>query len=233
MKTLALATAISMILLLPAFAQDSKQSTGIRKQGTEAAATGVDATKLQSQIDLFTAALQKEPNNESFLAGRAQNYLKLRKFEEAIRDLNKLIANNPKRQAFYEARANGYLGQKSYRKALGDFSEALRVGPPTSALFLKQAQTATLSQDYSLGSKAAKASLALKPDEAEALAVLGSCEQKLGLFQDSLTHLSKAVDLGAGDAQLLLIRADTLRSLGKKDLAQKDVERAHQMGDRR
>lgn len=230
MKTLALATAISMILLLPAVAQDSKQSTGIRKQGTEATVTGVDANALQREVAIFTEAIKKQPNNDRFYNGRAISYFKMRQFKEAVVDNEKAIALNPKNGSYLELNGDLYGSKKDYQTAFKFYAQALDVGPKSAALFLKQGRAASIMRDQKSGYKAGKSALELAPNDAQVLSFLGGCEQSLGMLQDSLTHLNRAILLSPNDGDSFMIRANTYSKLGDTEKANKDRQTARRLG---
>lgn len=232
MKALALAAALSIALTVAANAQDSKpslKSNGVTKQPAEASAT-IDVSSIQKKIDEYTEAIKNDPKNDKFYGARGQSYQRIGNSKKAIEDLTKAISLNPNRQAYFIVRGEVYGWIKQYSEARDDFARAISAGPTSYQLYLKHGQAAYLGGDPHTAVQSAKSALAIKPDDIEALVVLGSAEQSLGLFDDSLKHLTRVIELSPTDAGAMKIRADTYTKLGKKELARKDEERAKQIG---
>lgn len=232
MKAFAFTAALSLTFSFATLAQDSKPTVkpnGASRQPAEAAAN-IDVAAIKKKIDEFTEAIKREPMNDAFYGGRGDNYRKLGKLDLSVADLSRAIALNPKRQAYYQARASVFGLQKRYHECFLDYSKAIECGPQTHYLVLKQGQAAALAKDFNAALRSAKVAEGLKRDDLKTLVLLGATEQKLGLLQDSLHHLTRAIELNPSDGSVILIRSDTYSLLGKKDLATRDEERARKLG---
>lgn len=232
MKALALAAAVSLAFSFAAFAQDSKPSlkpNGVAKQPAEASAN-IDVAAIQKKIDEFSEAIRREPKNDKFYGARGQGYKRIGKFENALADLGVAISINPNRFAYYEVRGNTYLELKRYKEAYQDFSRAVASAPPTYSLYLKQAQSATMLGDCRNALSAAQNALKVKEDDPEALVLLGGAEQSVGMLNESLRHLSRAIEQKPNDGGAYSMRAETYKLLGKNGLASRDKESARHLG---
>ena len=225
MKALALVAALSLTLSLAANAQDSKQSlksNGVRKQGSEAAAT-IDVGAIQKKIDAYTDAIKDEPKNDRYYGARGQLNMMAGKFDKAIKDLTTAISLNPRRSAYFEVRGDVYAKANKARDAFEDYSKALKVGTPSHYLYLHQASAAVLMDDYKSAEAPAKSALELQPKDVKTLSLIGGIERELGKLQESLQYLNTAISLDPTNAYLLKSRADTYIKLGRKDLANTDL----------
>jgi tetratricopeptide (TPR) repeat protein len=235
MKALALAAAVSLTFSLAAFAQDSKTSlkpNGAAKQPVEAAAN-IDVAAIQKKIDDYTAAIKNDPKNDRFYIARGQSYERMGKLSLAEADMNNAILLNPKNRDYFHVRAHLLGVQRRYRESFADYSKAIACGPATSNLFLKQGQAAFLMGDFESAYVAARNAQKMNEDDTETLVLLGSAEQRKGLLQDSLKHLTKAVELSPKDGSILSIRAETYSKLGKGDLAMQDKSKAKELASQR
>jgi len=232
MKALAFAVAVSLTVSLSVFAQDSRplvKPNGASKQPAEAAAN-IDVAAIQKKIDDYTAAIRTDPNNDKFYGARGQNYQRLGKLDLAAEDLNHAVSLNPSRQAYFIVRGDVFEKQERYREALNDYSKALACGPPTFDLLLRKGKVAGLLQDYKTTIVAVKGALAIKQDDVGALVMLGGAEQQVGMLNDSVQHLSRAIELNPSNRDALRFRAASYLKLGKKELAEQDANRVRQLG---
>ena len=234
MKALAFAVTLSLTLAIAVVAQDSKpspKSNGASRQPAEAAAN-IDVAAIQKKIDEYTAAIKNDPQNDKYFGARGQNYQRLGKLDLATDDLDRAIAINPNKQAYYQVRALIFSTQGRYRESFADYSKAISCGPVTHNLYLKQGQTALLSRDYETAYVAAKEALSRKADDQETLVLLGSAEQGKGMYQESVKHLNRAIELNPTDSGAISIRGDSYIKLGQTELAIRDKSRAKQLGFR-
>lgn len=233
MKALAFAAALSLTFSFAAFAQDSKPTVkpnGASKQPAEAAAN-IDVAAIQKKIDEFTEAIKREPRNEKLFGARGQCFVKVGKFDKAISDLTVAVTANPNHQGYLAVRGDAYAKSKRYKEAFEDYGRALKVGPSSHYLLLHQASCAVLLNDYKAAEAPGKAALELKPNDVPTLTLLGSVERESGHLQKSLEFFNQAISISPNDANLLRLRAETLRLLGKKDLAEKDLNFSKRLGN--
>ncbi|MDX1989001.1 MAG: tetratricopeptide repeat protein [Candidatus Obscuribacter sp.] len=224
MKALALAVTLSLTFAIAAIAQDSKptpKSNGVSRQLSDAA-PNIDLTAIQKKIDELTYAIQREPKNDALYGARGQCYVKVGEFDKAISDLTVAVTANQNHQGYLAVRGDAYAKSKRYKEAFEDYGRALKVGPSSHYLLLHQASCAVLLNDYKAAEAPGKAALELKPNDVPTLTLLGSVERETGHLQKSLEFFNQAISISPNDANLLRLRAETFRLLGRKDLAEKD-----------
>jgi suppressor of G2 allele of SKP1 len=71
-------------------------------------------------VDLYSQAIDLDPNNPNLFADRAQAYIKLNSFTEAVSDANKAILLNPTLSKAYLRK--GYLIFNNYLSIFSVFS---------------------------------------------------------------------------------------------------------------
>ena len=178
--------------------------------------------KIQKKIDELTDAIKREPKNETLYGARGQCYVKVGEFDKAISDLTVAVTANQNHQGYLAVRGDAYAKSKRYKEAFEDYGRALKVGPSSHYLLLHQASCAVLLNDYKAAEAPGKAALELKPNDVPTLTLLGSVERETGHLQKSLEFFNQAISISPNDANLLRLRAETFRLLGRKDLAEKD-----------
>ena len=224
MKALALATALSVALACAVSAQDSGKTNGARK-GMEAAATPtVDVAAIQKKIEAYTEAIKNDPKNDKYYAARGQNYRHLLKWDLAIADMSKAINLNPSNPLYLEERGCYLVLNNRPKEACKDFEIAVSQKKPRLRLLKAYAETLYHLDEHKTSMKYALEALENKPDDADTLALLGSCEHALGLEQESLKHLNRSLELDPKSPSALEARALTYKALGKHDLAKADFD---------
>ncbi|CAG8693098.1 13920_t:CDS:1 [Gigaspora margarita] len=79
-------------------------------------------------IDISTESLKINPNNEQdILRIRAQAYIKIGKYDEALVDLNRLINFNNENEEILSIRAQAYTAISKFNKALDDLNRLLEI----------------------------------------------------------------------------------------------------------
>lgn len=114
----------------------AKEANEFKKEGNQLLKKklyGLAIEKYSKGIDLFR-------QNKFLWSNRALAYLKLKKFEEAIKDCSDMLeyadvldggyaANKDINFKFFARRSMGYIGLKKYKEALEDIDEALKLIP--------------------------------------------------------------------------------------------------------
>jgi superkiller protein 3 len=231
MKALALATAVSVVLACAVGAQDSGKTNGARR-GMEAAVTpSVDVAAIQKKIENFSEGVKNEPKNDKWYGARGQSYWRIGKYDLALKDMNQAIALNSTKSAYFAVRGDVFSKLNRNREAYDDYGKAIAIGPPTHYLFLQRGYTAVCFKDYKAAEESAKSALALSPNDADTLALIGGIDGKLGKLQESLKYLDKAISIHSTDPSLYTLRAETHRGLGHIELAKKDLEAAKRVSE--
>ena len=122
----------------------------------------------------------------------------------------------------------------AYRAAIErdpSFAEAYAGLAETYSLMDHRPDLTTLDpkETYSLAVEAAEKALSIDPDSVEAHTALGHIDMHLGRFQESESHLNRALQLNPNFSNALLWRGVLLRTLAQYGAARKDVERAAQL----
>merc|ERR1719245_1885428 len=95
----------------------------------------------EKAVDMFTAAIQLNPNSAAMFAKRGACFLKLKKPRACVRDCNRAIELNPDNASAYKfrGRSNRLLG--NFKEAAKDLSTACRIDfDETADEWLKEVQ---------------------------------------------------------------------------------------------
>lgn len=95
--------------------------------------------KYQEAIDLYKAALVKEPDNPGICNDMAWAQTALGDLDEALENVNKALKKNDKQTSALDTRGTIYLLQKNYDAATKDLDRALVINPKEGAAFFHRA----------------------------------------------------------------------------------------------
>jgi len=80
-------------------------------------------------LDLYTKAIECDPNNAVYYSNRAFAHFKLENFGSCLQDANKAIELNPKYTKAYYRRASGLYALGKHKEALKDFNAVVSIAP--------------------------------------------------------------------------------------------------------
>ncbi len=200
------------------------------------------SVKTKSQIEvwknsenLWTQVLQYYPTEDLALANRGNNRGKTGNISGAMEDFEKAIADGCQRADVYEGLGNSYgtmseqqpeKKQELVAKAITMYQKALEIdstkGNIHYNLGIAQLQTNPLASI-----KAFTDALKFMPyKEAEILPVLGMSQLNSGKYQDAITTLTKAIEIGAGTDNTYYHRGLSYFGTGDKANATADFNKA-------
>ena len=82
----------------------------------------------QEAIEVYTQSLEKEVDYRTYM-GRAQAFIRVKEYEQAIQDYTEAISLNPEDSRIYYNRGNCFLEMKEEQAAFADFNKAIEIDP--------------------------------------------------------------------------------------------------------
>lgn len=176
----------------------------------------------------FDKILQKDPNNLQARLQRAQAYLLLKDYRNALLDFDHVIALQPQNMPALSGRAAVHLKTKDFQKARELADEALKVkADDTGSLLVKAAANLELGEPEQ-AIAATTDIIARKPATglAEAYATRGDALYRTGKYAEAREDYSEALKLNAKDRSSYAGRARSQFHLKKYDDAIADSTQA-------
>ena len=100
------------------------------------------------KIKLLSGVIEQSPKHVGAYHNRADAYLSLHHYPQAIKDYNRVVALRPKDPFRYYARALAYNKMKQPSLALADFSKAISLKPDYKNFYLERARTYAVLGKY-------------------------------------------------------------------------------------
>jgi tetratricopeptide (TPR) repeat protein len=185
----------------------------------------------QRAADDFTRALQAEPERHTARYSRAWAYLRLRRYREALVDIEWLLGYFPRSAQYTLMRSTAYEGLGD-RRARAERQKARALLPSDPVALEAQAWRAAVGpaagRDEELAQLRAEKAVDLAPKETEYRITLGAALYRLGRHAQARAALEKGLESGKGRrmAAGLLFLAMCLKRLGEEAAARACFERA-------
>jgi tetratricopeptide (TPR) repeat protein len=195
-------------------------------------------TELQQAIDLhklgrlseakviYEKLLMSDPNNVILLSNLGAIKFQDKKFDEAIRFLDKSLEINTNQPFAYNTRGNVYKSLVSPNDALVNYNKAIRLKPDYAEahnnrgavlMDLKLVDDAIASYDKAIE---------LNPNYAEPYNNRGTALRIVNRFEDALKNYDKAIQLKPNNAEVYNGRGIVLRNLNRLDEAIASYDKA-------
>jgi tetratricopeptide (TPR) repeat protein/tRNA A-37 threonylcarbamoyl transferase component Bud32 len=183
-------------------------------------------------IALVDNAFSKGAETSQLYMIRGMSYAQLEQPERAISDLKAARRLEPElvNNVYYnDTLANSYASVSENTLALATIERALKVAPDAERLRLKSQILFQLGR-YADARDILSQALKMAPDKFWLYFDRGSCSASLNENEKAVEDFSTAIKMRPGEPKSYGARARAYKSLGKEDLARKDVERARQLG---
>jgi tetratricopeptide (TPR) repeat protein len=152
------------------------------KEFQELIDAGIDKCRIgqyEGALSLFIEA-EKFGLSESLLYNRSKAYFKLRRLDEAMKDLNQLIDKQPANSVWYAERAVIYHYRENKEEALTDLDKAADLDPDNGFRFASRAFIKDFYGDHKGAIEDYEKAIELDPEDAISYNNKGLVEEKLG-----------------------------------------------------
>jgi tetratricopeptide (TPR) repeat protein len=186
------------------------------------------ATKAEQD---FRKALELNPQYGEAHLGLAYALLQLRRSTAALKEAEVASRLLPDSESLHLVKAEGYRQRAMLAAAEGEYKQALKLNPNASTSYLALAEVQYRARKYSASADTLRSALARAPNNPMISAQLGRSYAKLGRPSEALQAIDSAERSGGKDFKVLLVTADALRILGRRDRTMTTYARALESSD--
>lgn len=183
----------------------------------------------QGAIDLFSKAVELDPDNSEAYKGRANCYGMMSNYEVALTEYSKVIKLEPKNSINYTNRANVRFLSGDSEGALKDYSKAIKLNPYEILAYVNRASAFYELKDYESAIKDFTKVIQLDPEDTEAYKKLVNARIKLGDFEVAIADYGKVIELAPTDNIAFNGRGIAYLKLGNFEAAIADFTKAIQL----
>jgi tetratricopeptide (TPR) repeat protein len=130
---------------------------------------------------------------------------------------------------FFDMRADAYMGLQNWQAALPDMNEAISLAPNAGWRYKQRGKIYAAMHKYDLALSSFATAIKLQPKDDGCHRARASCYTKMQRYKEALTDFSEAIAI-CPSAKTYRARAKVYEKLGKKDLAEKDIEMSERSG---
>ena len=186
------------------------------------------ATKAEQD---FRSALALNPQYGEAHLGLAYALVQLRRPSPALKEAEVATRLLPDSESLHLVKAEAYRQRAMLTPAEGEYKKALKLNPNHSNTYIALANVQYRAHKFDASAATLKNALAVAPNNSMILAQLGRSYAKLGRSSEAMQAITSAERAGGKDYKILLVAADALRILNRRDQAMTTYEWALESSD--
>jgi tetratricopeptide (TPR) repeat protein len=179
----------------------------------------------------FRQALALNPQYGEAHLGLAYALLQLRRSAPALKEAEVASRLLPESESLHLVKAEAYRQRAMLTRAEAEYKIALKMNPNAPNSYLALADVQYRAHQYEASAETLHNALAVAPNNAMISAQLGKSYAHLGRSSEALQAIESAERSGGKDYKVLLVAADALRILGRRDRAMTAYGRALESSD--
>jgi tetratricopeptide (TPR) repeat protein len=187
--------------------------------------------EMRRMLPQLNEHIKGNPNDAKSLCGRGFINQQLGNFSNCIEDCTQAITADPSLVEAYNYRFIAYMQTKNYPQALKDASEVIRL-KGNAAAYCNRAAVYQAMHQYATAIPDLTKAIQLDKTFPQAYNNLGDIAYRTAKYDQSIAYCNRALYLDPHMSESLYFRGKSYEALGKKALAQKDLESARSAGYR-
>jgi tetratricopeptide (TPR) repeat protein len=160
------------------------------------------------------------------LAQRGETYRILKRYDEALADLSRVIEADPGRASAIGSRGETYRQMRRNDEALADFNRAIELRPGYAWAIGSRGQIHRAAGRYDEALADFNRAIELDPGYSWAYGSRGQTYQDMGRYEEALADSGRAIELRPGYLWAIGNRGETYRLMGRHDEALAEFNRA-------
>lgn len=204
-----------------AIALDPRHTDALNNKGNALHELG----RFADAIESYDRILALKPANALAFFNRGAAHKELRQADEAIADFDRALAIAPDHAASWTNRGDVLIFLRRYEEALANFDRALSIDPEFVGAWIGRAN-ALMSSSVTEAFAACQRALAIRPDSASALSLLGQWHAQQGDAEAAVSCFDRALAIKPDGEATLSNRIFSLDFVETSGFAQHQAARA-------
>lgn len=186
----------------------------------------------ETALDMYSRAIELDPEDESLYVGRANALFMLERYEEALRDYSRALELEPEEAVLYFNRGNTLRVLKRYKDALVDIDEAIKLRDLDSDTYKLRGHVFIAVRQYDRALADYQRACELNPSNVDNYMSAAEAELFLGSYESALLSAERALSVSTKHEDIagsLFEKCIALRLLGSDTHAtEQDLDEALQ-----
>lgn len=212
--------------------QYDKFEKGIRKKA-QGDIVEIEISNTIKEIDLFNKAqlqeaeikIEEEQTSQNYLI-RANKYMRLRMYDEAIEDYNRVIEKDCYNAKAYVSRGYAYKEKKEYDKAIIDCTRAIELEPNNVEAYTNRGYAYSKKEEFDKAIENYTQAIKLQPDSEEHYIYRALVYFTKEEYDKAIDDSTKAIELKPNNAEGYMLRSSVYKEKKEYDKAIIDCTRA-------
>jgi tetratricopeptide (TPR) repeat protein len=184
---------------------EAKNVESLYRQGFQQSYAG----NYSASINLFSEAIQLNPNFVQTFNARAMDYWRTGEYQKALNDANKALSLKPGDANILDTRGSAYRGLGDYQKAIADYTESLRINPTAAYVLMNRGITYYWMDNTNAGwSDISKAQDMDKKASARTYTDIATSWYYTGYYSDAVRFYNSALELDPQNGYILQLKAN-------------------------
>ena len=160
------------------------------------------------------------------LEQRGETCRLMRRYDDALADLNQTLHLAPDRAWALGSRGETYRAMRRYEEALADFNHAIELNPGYAWAIGSRGQTYRAMRRHEEALADFNHAIELRPKHSWAIGSRGETYRLMGRYREALSDLNRVIDRNPTNAWAIGHRGQTYQDMGRYDDALADLNRA-------
>ncbi len=167
--------------------EDAQPDVNYRRRGDVYFAMGNYAQAIAD----YSVVIERYPYDYESLEKRAKTYLKLKRYDAAIRDFKRLIERSGDTDCYFDL-GGAYLETQRYKEAAQCFGEVIKREPQFATAYYNRGSAYFYSGQYAAARADFDEYLRLEPDDCDGYDMRGKCYRALGDTSRAQTDFARS-----------------------------------------
>ncbi len=147
----------------------------------------------------FTTAIDQDESLLPAYLARAETATRLSQWDNAERDLNKLINAYADSSQFHLIKGNMFVGKNNQPVALAEYDMSLAINPKNAEAYVNRGAIYFAQKAYTLAAEDFEQALKINPNQFQALNNLGLLASREAKWEKALSYLDRALRMNSAD----------------------------------
>jgi tetratricopeptide (TPR) repeat protein len=225
-KTFDLLNRLSKVVEKPDYLEDKKEKLEDDLEVDDIISNANKKDTLEEKIAYLSLGIDKYPENANLFHLRGYYFNEFKKYEEAIKDNDKVLEFDSNYSMAYNNRGFAKNNLKQYEEAIKDYDKAIELDPNYPAAYYNRGCTKNELKQNEEAIKDFDKAIELDPNDSLAYNNIGLAKNNLKQYEEAIKDFNKVIELDTNNSAAYNNRGSAKNNLRKYEEAVQDFDKA-------